>query len=201
MIAILKEVDRKEIKLDDKIIITPEDVDNSYALSYEPLQTGSKETISDLLRRMMVLSDNTAKNALRRQLSLEEIDSVFIHTGIPNPYLLKNDHTVSPRGYTRLFKTLYYSTYLSPELSERALDLSTDTQEENLISRGVPPEIQVAHKFGIIENDSLHDCGIVYHPNNPYFLCLMTKDLSLEDSSELIYKISKDVFNFVDSKK
>jgi hypothetical protein len=72
-----------------------------------------------------------------------------------------------------------------------------------LISEKIPKEIQVAHKFGVYESDSykfLHDCGIVYHPKNPYFLCIMTKDLGMEKSKELIPEISKDVYDYINKK-
>lgn len=147
---------------------------------------------------MIVDSDNTAQNALIRQLSLSEIDAVFVHVGIPDPYLLDSEHSVSPRNYVRFFKALYYSTFLTPEYSEKALDLATDTQEEDLISKGVPSQIQVAHKFGIVNEKFLHDCGIIYHQKNPYFLCIMTKNM-LNESYDIIPEISKDVYDYVDS--
>jgi len=199
-LAIMKKVDRGEIKLDDTITVTEQDVDTLYDFHYAPLQVGANYTISDLLRRMISLSDNTAKNALKEKLSLEEIDAVFVHVGIRDPYVSEDNQTLSPRGYTRIFKALYYSTYLSPASSERLLDLATNTPDEDLLSQNLPSQIVVAHKLGIIENEFLHDCGIVYHPKNPYFICIMTKGLSSNDSSELIPKISKDVFDFVDSK-
>lgn len=200
MMAILKKVERKEINLNDKIEIIDSDLDDLYGVLYEK-GSGAKISVSDLLKEMILASDNTAKNVLKRQLSMSELNAIFVHVGIPNPYLSTNEQKVSPRGYSRMFKSLYYSSFLSPELSERALDLTTDTQEESLISRGVPYEIQVAHKFGIqSDNGELHDCGIIYHPKNPYIFCIMTRELGLDGSADMIAKISKDIYEFVDNK-
>jgi len=199
MMAILKKVEREEISLKDVITIAPEDIDSQYGNLYEK-GAGTKISIQELLEEMITYSDNTAKNALKRQLSLTELDTVFVHVGIPNPYLGTSGNAVSPRDYTRLLKALYYSTYLSPSLSEKALEFMTDTQQEDLISRGVPTEIQVAHKFGTLTNGMLHDCGIIYHPKNPYFLCIMTKDVGFEESEKLIRVISKDTYEFVNAK-
>ncbi|MDO8528923.1 MAG: serine hydrolase [Nanoarchaeota archaeon] len=196
MIAILKKVERQEIKLTDRVTLTEEDLDENYGDLYKK-GAGTKMSIAELLEEMTINSDNTAQNALRKQLSVSELDAIFIHLGVPDPYLLDNDHVVSPRNYIRFFKALYFSTFLSPEFSERALDLTTDTQEENLIAKEIPPEVQVAHKFGIIREEFLHDCGIVYHQENPYFLCIMTKNM-VEKSYEFIPKISKDIYDFVD---
>lgn len=151
---------------------------------------------------MITFSDNTAKSALSRQLNDEEIDGLFNHVGIAPYSESVYNRLVSPRGYLRLFKSLYYSTYLSPEMSEFALELTTDTKVESLIPKGVPYEIQVAHKFGYYNNrgqEGVHDCGIVYHPRNPYFLCIMTKDLGMQKSIELIPELSKEIFDYVDS--
>jgi beta-lactamase class A len=197
MMAILKKVDNEEIKLSDKIQILTEDADNLYGEVYK--KVGKEETVSQLLEQMITFSDNTAKNAIKRQLSILELDTVFVHVGIPDPYMAYSNQTVSPRGYTRLFKALYYSTYLSSKMSEKALSLTTDTQQEQLLSMGVPSEIQVAHKFGIIDGQFLSDCGIVYHPINPYFICIMIKNEDMEESKELINKISKDTYDFVNS--
>lgn len=200
MIAIFKKVERGEIEFDDKITLIEGDLEGKSGELYKK-EAGTKISIAELVREMIINSDNTAKNALGRQLSLGEIDAIFVHAGVPNPYVLDIDHVISPRNYMRFFKALYFSTFLSPELSERALDLTTDTKEESLISGGVPYEIQVAHKFGITDS-ILHDCGIIYHPLNPYFLCVMTEntDSDRTDEREIIQKISKDVYDFVDSK-
>ncbi len=197
MMVIMKKVEREEIKLSDVIEISHTDIDPFSGNLYQK-GAGTRLTVWDLLKEMIQSSDNTAKNALKRQLTDAELNSIFAHVGIPNPYI-SEDAAVTPRGYTRLFKSLYFSTYLAPELSEKALDITTDTREEDLLSAGVPPEIQVAHKFGVIL-DSIHDCGIVYHPENPYFLCIMTKNLDNTKDRELITKISSDVFEFVDGK-
>lgn len=156
----------------------------------------TKISVWNLVKTMILTSDNTAKNALRRQLSDMEINSVFAHIGIPNPYIESNGSLVSPRGYSRIFKSLYLSTFLNPKESEKLLDVATDTAMENLISAGVPPEIQVAHKFGE-RPDGLSDCGIIYHPQNPYYLCIMIKEMEIPKAKELIADLSGIIYDFV----
>lgn len=148
---------------------------------------------------MILTSDNTAKYALKRQLETAELSAIFAHVGIPNPYQPQNGQLVSPRGYSRILKALYFATFLSPELSEKLLDLATDTQVENLISAGVPPEIQVSHKYGE-RPDGIADYGIIYEPKNPYLLCMMTRDVELTTAKNLISSISKTIYKFISSK-
>jgi beta-lactamase class A len=195
MMAILKKADRGEMTLSDKIKLAGEDLEQSSGQLYKK-GAGYEISVWDLIKEMILASDNTAKNALKRQLSETELNAVFAHVGIPNPYLGSNGQMVTPRGYSRIFKSLYFSTFLPDSLSEKALDLATDTGMENLISAGFPPEIQVAHKYGE-RPDGISDCGIVYHPRSAYFLCVMTKDIEIPKARELIAASSKIIFDFV----
>lgn len=198
MMAILKRVERGDLALTDKITLVEKDLDGGYGDLYKK-GAGAQFTVWELLKEMILSSDNTAKNALKRYLSEAEINSIFAHVGIENPYT-NETHSVSPRGFTRFFKALYYSTFLSAELSEKALDLTTDTKAEDLLSSGIPPEIQVAHKHGE-SIYGIHDCGIVYHPKNPYFICIMIRNITTyQDAKKIIFTISRDVFDFVNSK-
>lgn len=196
--AIFKKIDRDEIKLTDTIELTKDDLDKEAGTLYQK-GVGAKLTVLEAIKIMLLTSDNTAKNALKRQLIDAELNAVFAHIGIPNPYQPQNGQTVTPRGYSRVFKSLYFSTFLSPAFSEKLLDMTTDTQVESLISTGVPPEIQVAHKYGE-RPDGITDCGIVYEERNPYLLCLMTHDMELSKAKSLIASVSKIIFNFVHSR-
>ncbi len=196
VIAIFKKIEMGELKLEQKVEIIAEDIDPSAGVP-ERFKVGDKKSIAELSKLMLKISDNTAKNVLKRQLSPEDINSVFTHVGIDNPYSKETgDQLVTPRGFSRILKALYFSTYLQPKHSEKILELITETRQEGLIASSIPWEIQVAHKYG--ERLSLlHDCGIIYHPNNPYFLCIMTSDIPLPDARELIKDISGEVYKFV----
>jgi beta-lactamase class A len=198
MMGVMKKIERGEMTLVETIPLVEADYSSESGKLYQQ-PVGTTFTIERLLEEMVTASDNTAKNALRRQLSDTELNSVFMHVGIQNPYLGSVEDVVSPRGITRLFRALYWSTYLKPELSEKALDMATDTNVEGLISYGVPVEVQVAHKYG--EKDKmLSDCGVVYHPRSPYFLCVMTKDMDKLQARDFIRAISEMVYKYVDTK-
>jgi beta-lactamase class A len=197
--AIFKNIENGKIALDQKITILQEDIDGSSGVP-ERFKIGEEKSITELLDLMLKISDNTAKNMLKRQLLPEDINSVFAHVGIENPYLAENNNQlVNPRQFSRFFKALYFSTYLSPEFSEKLLELLTETRAESLIAAGVPWEIQVAHKYGERAN-LLHDCGIVYYPENSYILCVMTKNIEITEAQNLIKQLSKEVFDFISGK-
>lgn len=200
MLAILKNVELKTLDLHTFIEIEESDITSDY-VDVKQKKAGQTYNVAQLLEDMITYSDNTAKNALKRHITPQELDAVFTHVGIPNPYLQPaREQTISPRDYTRLFKALYYHTYVDAELSEFALELTSDTTTEDLLPGGVPAQVQVAHKFGIDispTTTSLHDCGIVYHPSNPYYICIMTEGLSIKDARTLISTLSHSTYTFV----
>lgn len=69
----------------------------------------------------------------------------------------------------------------------------------------MPASVKVAHKFGerLLEDSTrqLHDCGIVYYPENPYLICIMTHGNVYENLEKTIQDISKMVYKEVDSRR
>lgn len=198
--AVYKNYERSMISLDDQLIVRAEDIDKEAGVP-ERYTVGNSYRVRDLLEWMLKISDNTAKNILKGSLEAEDLNSVFTHVGIPNPYTASSDNqNVTPRQYSRMFKSLYFSTYLKPENSQALLGLLTDTRVEGLLSAKLPWEIQVSHKYGE-RSDSLHDCGIVYNKKNPYFICVMTSNVDIAQSRDMITDISLEVFNYFNQDK
>lgn len=57
----------------------------------------------------------------------------------------------------------------------------------------------VAHKTGYwYEGEQFHDCGIVYYPENPYILCVMTQGFSLSEANAVIANLSRVTYEYVD---
>ena len=69
---------------------------------------------------------------------------------------------------------------------------------------GVPAGIKIAHKFGEKSDAAdgtvqLHDCGIVYYPNHPYLLYVMSKGLNFESLSDDIAGVSRIIYSEIDA--
>ena len=71
----------------------------------------------------------------------------------------------------------------------------------------MPKGVTIAQKFGehvFNTNGSptgfdLSNCGIVYYPDRPYFLCVMTKGNDYQDLINTIQQISKTVYSAADN--
>jgi hypothetical protein len=100
--------------------------------------------------------------------------------------------------------TLYFREYCS--LCHAMRDALRPYQQQHGFTLGLiaelPKSIRVAHKYGergvyqdgVLIGIELHDCGIVYAPENPYYLCVMTRGTELKKLSNLIADISAKVF-------
>ncbi len=155
-------------------------------------------SVRTLIGWMIQNSDNDAVTALEQD-DQARTARVFSELQLSLPNATSTDF-MSARNYSRIFRVLYDSTYLPPLLSEQALStLSQTTFTQGLVA-GVPDGTAVAHKFGertsvdtngTVTGRELHDCGIVYKPEHPYFLCVMTKGNDFSKLQNIISDISK----------
>lgn len=159
---------------------------------------GQIYTVEELLRNMIVSSDNISGQLLSRNMDSKFIASLYSDLGLHIPDLNEQEHQISGKDYATFFRTLYNATYLNQKLSEKALKLLTQTDFRDGIVAGVPENITVAHKFAERRYTEggvqLHDCGIVYYSKSPYLLCIMTKGEELETLKKIIKNISRMIY-------
>jgi beta-lactamase class A len=176
--------------------------------NFEPdkkLKKGDVLTIEQLIEQMIIYSDNVATNIIKDDLGYTRIMSVYNDLGLAEPDV-QNDNIISIKNYASFYRILYNASYLSKDLSEKALSILAKTSFKKGLTQDLPPEIKVAHKFGekiIIDNGLhlFHDCGIIYFPTSPYLLCIMTRGKDFNAMEEFIAGISKNIFDNVSSQK
>ncbi len=184
-------------------VTTPAVLPNKNTQDYYPPQNGlqpnTSYSVQQLLAAVTQQSDNNANDLLLQYVGQGEVQQTFASLQLPIPADPSSD-ALTAQQYSRLFRVLYNATYLTPDLSEEALDLlSRTTFTEGLVA-GVPSGTTVAHKFGertvlpsgggSSTQHELHDCGIVYYPGHPYFLCVMTRGTSFPDMADAIASVS-----------
>ncbi len=164
-------------------------------------------TVDELLRRMIVYSDNTSKELLKVFLHDVEPQHALLDETYNRLGILRHDegleNTISVKTYSSIFRILYNASYLSKEMSEKALELLTDVEFRQGLVAGVPETVKVAHKFGVRDlqdSHQLHDCGIIYYPQNPYILCVMTRGKEINELEKIIREVSRMIFNEIQSR-
>ncbi len=210
MMSYLKEAEDDPSILSKKFFYE-EKIDNGQFFKPRKILLSGSYTVQQLLQQMIVHSDNQAMKVLDK----EDRDHAYHRAYTTFQFPLVDNVTdsegyISPRLYSALFRTLYNSTYLSDNFSEQALKLLTLTTFTEGLVAGVPRGIPVAHKFGEygnidaikgIKEKELHDCGIIYYPRHPYFLCIMTQGSDFVPLRENIKDISKLVYEYVEKRK
>lgn len=165
------------------------------------LQIGQKYSVEALIDRMLANSDNDAAYTIMEQLMpLERAHVLYEDLYIETLKNAAGEEGLSVRDYSGLFRVLYNASYLSKESSEKILGILSNSTYKNGLVAGLPDGTVVSHKFGERDESGvkqLHDCGIVYAPEHPYILCVMTKGDSFESQARLISDISKSVYEDV----
>lgn len=168
----------------------------------ENLVVGETYTVEELLRRMIVYSDNQALALLSARLPIATLQDLFAIIGVGGDVIVNSEAKLTVREYAGFFRILFNSSYLSRESSEKALALLSSTDYNDALPAGVPGSITVAHKFGEagtgeIERQ-LHDCGIIYFPDHPYLACIMTRGRQTENLKAAIIATSKFIYTKID---
>lgn len=211
MIAYLKLAEEDPLLLGQSLVYdgsfdedTKQQIKNS-----APLVPGKTYTIAELINNMIRTSGNNARALLKRHLGALQgpyyLNEIYDDLLLPDPRPDAFDY-MSPKEYSVIFRVLYNGTYLSATSSERALGILQKTEFRDGLVAGVPSQIAVAHKFGEREIslpdkpplNEFHDCGIVYYPGHPYFLCVMTKGRDSDRLQKVIQDISRSVYTEMD---
>jgi beta-lactamase class A len=121
----------------------------------------------------------------------------------------RKDDMLAFNSYASFYRVLFNASYLSREMSERALRYLSKTAFQDGIISGVPPDIDVAAKYGERtardpakergpEVMQFHEFGIVYHPARPYMIGVMVRGSDARELAKTIRDISELVYEEVD---
>lgn len=172
----------------------------------ETLRPGTSYTVDDLIHRMLAYSDNNAWWLLLSNIDTRELDAIVADIQVDFDPAKSAEDSISVRAYSSLYRVLYNATYLNREMSEKALQYLSHIDFREGIVGGIPVGVPVASKFGETTFDNgkvveLHEFGIVYHPNAPYLLGIMTKGGDFDRQAALIREISALVYAEVSALK
>jgi len=165
-------------------------------------------TVEDLLMHMVTYSDNESYGVLQTNIfetgQEEDMIQTFLELGFLDPNSI-DDEVLSVRQYASIFRLLFNVSFLSAEGSEQVLTWLEKSDFNKGLKMGIPNNIKIANKFGErIDSKGvkqLHDCGVIYYPDNPYLLCVMTKGDDFKELERVIGYISREVYNEFDSRK
>lgn len=210
MIAYLKAMESDPNLLNKKLVMD-NDIDLTTQQNYPPkefVKPGQVYTVQELINYMIMFSDNNAAVLLDSYLPAEARYQVYRDLGLSIPPEGMAVEFMSARLYSYFFRILFNATYLSADLSEQAMDLLTQAHFPDGIESAVPSQIPIAQKFGEryvkitgskeesnASYNELHSCGIVFYPERPYLLCIMTEGKGFDNLSAMIKEISGLIYS------
>jgi len=199
LLIYLKLSEKEPGLLDKKIVYkTPEYPIPVQTYNTSQIEAGNAYTIRDLLKYMIVNSDNRATCWLVANLDPNVFIKMVGELKIPMPNANDGSCVMTASQYSVLFKLLYSSSYLSNGNSEFALRLLNQSDFKNGLVRDLPDNVQVAHKFGEAggkHQHQLHESGLIYMNYAPYLITIMTKGYAIDDLPPVISTISKMVYD------
>ncbi len=176
----------KELKTDKKPVFTSKSI-----------QLGQSYTVRELLKYMIVHSDNNATYILNSIIDVDVFKKVFTDLGLNAPDWNASDYPVNVNDVSLFMRALYNASYLSIEDSEYATSLLTQSDFKLGVAASLPKNIQFSHKFGeagdAVEKQ-LHETALVYINNRTYLITIMTKGTSFDKLPEVIKQISAMVY-------
>jgi beta-lactamase class A len=172
------------------------------------LHRGITLTWRDLVHLMIVVSDNTASNALIDRLGQARLNQALAELGMtqsvlgrkfmvaPDSPLVKN--FTSPNDMARCLAALYRNEFLNAEWSSVGIDIMARQQYREKIPLLLPAETRVAHKTGEIDGVR-HDVALVLRPGRSYVFVALTHQVAdvleadrvIAELSLLIYSLTQ----------
>ena len=170
-------------RLDDAYRFDPKDlVEDSRIMS--GLTAGVTHlTNRDLAQFMVAVSDNAAANILIDRVGKDNVNAMLHGLGLSKTMLRRKmidiaaarrgDENVStPEEMVRLLEAIYKEKVLNKEATA-ALFKQLSTSKQSYIPRFLPKNVEVANKPGELEAVRT-DSGIVFVPNRPFAISIMT---------------------------
>lgn len=201
MITVLKEAETKPGLLTTRIQYIKDDFDGVDEESGFEKKDGEWYSVEELIRQMIAYSDNAAALILMEYISMEKIAATenALNLQIASNANI-NTNFVAIKRYAAIFRILYNAAYLNKNMSEKALSILSQSVYDKGIRAAVPAQYPLAQKYGSRDmfdktgnrkTLQLHQFGIVYVPEKPYLIGVMTRGATKEVKEKIIYDLAK----------
>jgi len=170
--------------------------------AYSPV--GATFAVSELLAKMIDVSDNTATNMLIRLVGRRNINRRMTDLGLEHTHLTGDVRTdawsirqalrTSPADLVHLLTMMARGELVDEWSSNEMIALLKADRINTLLPEPLPDDVAVAHKTGSLF-DTLNDVGVVFANDAPYVIAVMTTRLpSLGQGRTFIRSLSKMAF-------
>ncbi len=163
-------------------------------------------SLRDYAVLMIVLSDNSATNLLIDKVGMDNVNASLEKIGAAHTKLQRvmmdykaaaegKENISTPADVMMVLEKMHAGEIVNKAACDDMLSIMR-IDKDTPMRQGIPANVQIADKSGDIEGVRC-DVGIVYVPNHPFILCVMTKLLQEDSEGEkIITAVSRLAFNY-----
>jgi beta-lactamase class A len=168
----------------------------------------TKLTMRDLAQMVAAVSDNAATNILIDRVGMANVNSLLQKLSLTKTKLQRKmidinaakegrENLATPREFMMLMEAIYRGRLVNQPLTDDLLKLLA-TRKHSPIQTALGENVKVADKHG--ELDAVRcDFGVVYAPNRPFVIAVMTTYLKNEkEGEEAIGEIAEAAYSYFD---
>jgi len=222
MAAAFDLMDKGRLKADDKVVLkssdkVPSDGLPDYAAEKSKgilsddmfpesgvlncMHTGIELEIMDVLKLMILISDNTATNIMIDTVGLDTVNEFIAKCGMKKTKLNRKlfdstgdmQNVISLEETAWFFEKLYRNELVSPEASRTMAAILQNQQ----ITYKLPffiRDIPIAHKTGE-DTGIANDVGLIY-AENPFILCFAANGADEPQADRLCQEVAQRAYNY-----
>lgn len=208
MAEAVRRVRKGTLALDSEINVDDDDIVSFSVLEFMKPRAYQLE---ELLRLMIVYSDNTATNVLIDELGMDSINECIKTMGFEKTVLQRKmmdfeaassgrENYTSPKEMADFMQRLYDGELIGGVSDEFMLDVMKGQADETMMRDYLPDEIPIARKSG--ELDCLdHDIAVVFGTYTDYIYCFFVWNAeSNNEARAALARTSKIVFDFFEDR-
>src|SRR5437870_6765842 len=171
-------------RLDDIYIFDPKDlVEDSRIMA--GLTAGlTRITNRDLAQFLVAVSDNAAANVLYDRVGRDNVNAMLHSLGLSKMMLRRkmmdiaaarrgDENIATPQEMARLLEMIYKGKALNKELTDELIKRLKTLKKDSYLSYELPAGVELADKPGTLDGVR-NDSGIVFAPNRPFAISVMT---------------------------
>jgi beta-lactamase class A len=174
---------KAKAKLDDVYTFDPKDLVEDSRIMAGLTPGVTRVTNRDLAQFMVAVSDNAAANILYDRVGKDNVNAMLHSLGLSKTMLRRkmmdiaaarrgDENVATPQEMVRLLEVVFKEKALKKQATTELIK-QLSTKKDSYIPRYLPENVQIANKPGELEAVR-NDSGIVYAPNRPFAISVMT---------------------------
>lgn len=192
MIEAYRQADAGRLLLDRMVTLREEDKVPGSGILTTHFSAGAQLSLRDVIRLMIVYSDNTATNLVLDQIGLSATNETLESLGWPNTKIhakvFRRESSILPERSERfglgsttaaemvaILEQLHLGSIASEAACRAMLDNLYHCSEQEMLTRHLPAGTRVAHKSGAVTHVRC-EAGMIESPAGPLAVCVLTDE-------------------------